>query len=153
MSDFSVPRLPVFVRDRLAEHLDGLGHIVSDVDERDGFPCLTVETWDGSLFEDVAVQDDGRIMSMVDGWTEVRLRGFSWQPVPTDTGIVHGPRADRATDSLARTVYVVGEQRHAVYPEQNALLLMRGAFRGQQYPTAARVGAAILWPMRGVHQS
>jgi hypothetical protein len=86
-----VPTLATFVRDRLAEWLDGLGHDITDVGERDGFPCLTVETWDGATWDDVAVTADGRTMSMIDGWREVRLRGFVWHAEPTDTGHVHGP--------------------------------------------------------------
>lgn len=112
-----LPTRAEFIRDRLAEYLDGLGHNTYDCDERDGFPCLTVEAGDGERYEDVAVLTDGRIMSMVDGWSEVRLRGFTWLPEPTDTGVMHGPGrfldhdARSALSTDARRAYEAWQQR------------------------------------------
>lgn len=92
MSDIQqLPSRAAFIRDRLADYLDGLGHHVVLADERDGFPCLTAESSDGGSHEDIAVTADGRFMSMLDGWKPVRLRGFAWEPEPTDTGTQHRP--------------------------------------------------------------
>jgi hypothetical protein len=105
MSTYSIAPLPdraTFVRDQLADHLDGLGHVIEAQDERDGFPCLSVEHANGSAYMDLAVVDargDGpvRLMSMVDGWKPVVMRGFVWHTEPRDTGMVHGPKLPTAS--------------------------------------------------------
>lgn len=93
-----LPDLATFVRDQLADYLDGLGHVIEAQDERDGFPCLSVEHGNGSTYADIAVyvEHDGTVglREMTDGWKVVTMRGFTWQAEVRDTGSMHGPIAN-----------------------------------------------------------
>lgn len=90
-----LPTRAEFIRDRLAEHLDGLGYFGLDTQPEtlDESPTLYFEwpTGDRCVFVDElgAIRDmdeperaDGRTLTM---------RGFEWWPEPTDTGVMHGP--------------------------------------------------------------
>lgn len=96
-----LPDLATFVRDQLADYLDGLGHIIEAQDERDGFPCLSVEHSNGSNYVDIAVLFDrggARFMDMAnEGWERLGLPGFQWRPKARDTGVTHGPLNARET--------------------------------------------------------
>lgn len=96
MSDITIPTRAEFIRDRLAEHLDGLGYFGFDTEPEtlDESPTLYFEwpTGDRCVF----VDEMGAIRDMneperADGRT-LTMRGFEWSPEPTDTGAVHGPR-------------------------------------------------------------
>lgn len=67
---------------------------------------------------------------------------------PTDTGVMHGPRADRVLDPIGRWVRVVGERTNPYYAaERDALLLVERPFEPSKLN---RCGSAEWWPMRGV---
>lgn len=94
MSDIThLPTRAEFIRDRLAEHLDGLGYfgLSAEPETFDQSPTLYFEwaTGDRCVF----VDDMGAIRDMdeperADGRT-LTMRGFEWWPEPTDTGVMH----------------------------------------------------------------
>jgi hypothetical protein len=86
-----LPTRAEFIRDRLAEHLDGLGYFgfSSEPETLDQSPTLWFEWADGDRC--VFVDELGAIRDLNEPGPRLTMRGFEWWPWPTDTGVMHGP--------------------------------------------------------------